>query len=245
MSSGVTQRVGFLSEDERVVGVLHLPRHREVRETSIVITCHGLNSSKDSVKYLEIAEYFSSKGFAVLRFDFRGAGESEGTGNMLTDRIRDLNGAIGLAIEREFKSIGVLGSSFGGATAILTASQTREINAVVTWSTPCLLKDLFKSMIRTVRDRRDSHSSEDEGSIKSFESSPFMEDLSKYDVVDAARKISKILVIHSKRDQVVPWNQANMIYDYANEPKEFRFFEMGDHQFLRPVDQKRGHRTQL
>lgn len=61
-----------------------------------------------------------------------------------------------------------------------------------------------------------------------------MADLSAYNVVEAAKKVGMVLVIHCKGDEVVPWIQAKIIYDNAIQPKRLQIFEGGDHQFLQP-----------
>lgn len=230
-----SEKVEFSSEGERLVGIFHFPQRSEARRNSIVITCHGLMSSKDSQKYREIAELLSHKGFAVLRFDFRGSGESEGSGNSLSKRIMDLEAARKFVIDRGYRSIGLVGSSYGGATAILVASQTPEVKCLITWSTPCKLMELFDSIdMQEGKDRsRDSRQVS-----KSTESFQFEEDLSKHDVAEAAKRVNKILVIHCKGDKVVPWSQARIIYQNAKKPKHLKIFEKGDHQLTNPSIRK-------
>jgi alpha/beta superfamily hydrolase len=70
-----TEKVSFMSEGMKISGILHLP---ERENPPCVITSHGLLSSKNSEKYIALGEQISSEGMAVLRFDFRGIGESEG-----------------------------------------------------------------------------------------------------------------------------------------------------------------------
>jgi dipeptidyl aminopeptidase/acylaminoacyl peptidase len=191
-------------------------------------------SSKDSQKYLQIADLLSSSGFAVLRFDFRGSGESEGSGNLFSKRIADLEAAKEFVYDRGYQSVGLIGSSYGGATAILVASKTPEIKCIVTWSTPCKLNELFDDL-----DNQDVKGQP--GSPQQFEKSDqsqFKEDLSRYDVAAAARRITKILVIHCRGDRVVPWSQAKMIYENAREPKRLKIFEGGDHQLIDPYIRK-------
>jgi dipeptidyl aminopeptidase/acylaminoacyl peptidase len=186
-------------------------------------------SSKDSQKYIDIAHRFSSQGLAVLRFDFRGSGESEGGGNLLTNRIMDLKSAIEFAVAEGFKSIGVLGSSYGGATAILVARQNPIIGALVTWATPCQVTELFGS----ITGQRPKDLSKKVGELGEGASHPsFVEDLSRYNVVEAVKEIGNVMVLHCKGDKVVPWPQARMIYDNAKQPKRLRIFEGGDHQFV-------------
>jgi alpha-beta hydrolase superfamily lysophospholipase len=192
-------------------------------------------SSKDSKKYVEIANHFSNRGLAVLRFDFRGSGESGGQGNLLSGRITDLKAATKLALDRGYRSIGLLGSSCGGAAAILVASEIPEINCLITWSTPCKLIELFESISTERTGGRFKNSNQ---ISKPLESSQFMKDLSEHDVADAAKTVSKILVIHCKGDKVVPWNQAKIIYENARKPKQVKLFEKGDHQMLDPSIRK-------
>jgi alpha/beta superfamily hydrolase len=91
-----------------------------------------MESDKDSEKYIELAERFSND-FAVLRFDFRGCGESEGKFSDIDGRYADLIAAIGFVRELGIARIGLLGSSLGGCLSILAGAE-EEIGAVVTWS---------------------------------------------------------------------------------------------------------------
>jgi dipeptidyl aminopeptidase/acylaminoacyl peptidase len=233
-SSGKVERVEFVSGGQRVVGVLHLPFPSATKGERIVITCHGAMSSKDSEKYLHISERFSSQGIAVLRFDFRGSGESEGSGELLSRRIADLMAAMKFVEGRGYKSIGVLGSSFGGTTAILTTAENSKVRALATWSTPCQFTELFESILTPkVEEQRGTEPLREE-----VESSEFMKDLKRYSVTEALRGISRILIIHCKGDTVVPWRQAKMIFENAREPKQLKVFERGDHSLLDPSIRK-------
>lgn len=229
------QRVEFLSGGQKVVGMFHFPQKEDAEKRRAVITCHGLMSSKDSQKYREIADRFSAQGFAVLRFDFRGNGESEGSGDILSNRIMDLKAAIQFATRRGFKCIGLLGSSFGGATAIIVASETPEIKCLVTWSTPCRLIELSGSINR--KDVEDG-SRNQKPTHKAIETSEFMKDLAGHSVVEASKKVSNIMVIHCEGDIVVPWSDAKIIYENAKQPKRLKIFEKGDHQFMDPTIRK-------
>ncbi|WXG44094.1 MAG: alpha/beta hydrolase [Promethearchaeati archaeon SRVP18_Atabeyarchaeia-1] len=105
MEHSSVESVGFSSGGQKVVGVLHLPCGDAAQKNKIVVTCHGLMSSKDSQKYLDIAHRFSAEGLAVLRFDFRGSGESEGRGDLLSNRILDLRSAIDFVVDKGYKSV--------------------------------------------------------------------------------------------------------------------------------------------
>ena len=86
-------KVTFVSEGQRISGILHLP---EKENPPCVIASHGLLSSKDSEKYIALGNRLSQEGIAMLRFDFRGIGESEGRieDDTVSRRIVDLGSAI-------------------------------------------------------------------------------------------------------------------------------------------------------
>ena len=69
------EKVSFNSDGYKISGILHIPN---VLSRACVIASHGLLSSKNSEKYIALGERLSQEGFSMLRFDFRGVGESEG-----------------------------------------------------------------------------------------------------------------------------------------------------------------------
>lgn len=86
----------------RLAGVLHSPYEEA---STCIVTCHGLYSSKDSEKYINIAHRFVQEELAVFRFDFTGCGESEGNveDTTLTRRIEDLKMRLGLPRTRNLR----------------------------------------------------------------------------------------------------------------------------------------------
>jgi hypothetical protein len=65
------------------------------------------------------------RGIATLRFDFFGQGESEGPFEAITVGIavHQVLAALDLVKSRGYRCIGLVGSSFGGLTAVLAAAQ--------------------------------------------------------------------------------------------------------------------------
>jgi len=204
----------------RLAGVLHSP---DERMSACVVTCHGLYSSKDSEKYVEVGRRFCGEGLAVLRFDFRGCGESRGLfeETSLTGRMEDLKYALDFVEIQGYESIGVMGSSLGGTVAVLTAAKDRRVKALVTWATPCHLDELFR-----------------EGLIEGFQK--LRQDISKYDVVKAVKGMHcPILIVHGSLDQQVPLSHAEVLYKNANEPKDIQIIEGADHRLTNPINRRR------
>ena len=110
-----------------------------------IMLAHGFGGSKDSVS--SQATFFQTKGFVVLTWSARGFGNSSGEieMNSPTAEVADSRALIDFLASRpeviqQAKAdplVGIAGASYGGANALLTASQDSRIDAVVadiTWN---------------------------------------------------------------------------------------------------------------
>jgi len=71
------QRVGFVSGGLKLAGILHLSEHGRGKVPAFLVL-HGFGSNKDGGTAMIAARLFAGLGYAALRFDMRGCGESEG-----------------------------------------------------------------------------------------------------------------------------------------------------------------------
>ena len=220
-----TEKVYFQSEGQKIAGVVHLP---EKNHPPCVIASHGLLSSKDSEKYIALGEQLSKEGMAMLRFDFRGIGESEGRleDDTVSRRITDLGAAIDFMLTRPGlgRRVGLVGSSLGGYISLFKAAIGREIRATVIWATPFHLDDL--------------------GSKKQDEDYPppgeaFFKDLPRHRLLPALPKISSCMVIHGEKDELVPVDQAWEIFQGLSGPKEIHIIDGADHRLTEPKHRQR------
>ncbi len=174
-----------------------------------IICCHGLYSSKDSTKYTELADLAQKEGISVIRFDFRGCGESAGSmhDSILSSRITDLQEVIRYT-RKQFSSssIALFGSSFGGLVSIITSSIDKKIASLAVLSTPYEIKDDLGMGMK------------------------FMEDLKKYNILDTVGQTPPILIIHGRKDELVPIGHAEKLYANACHDKKILFFD-ADHSF--------------
>jgi dipeptidyl aminopeptidase/acylaminoacyl peptidase len=220
-----TEKVCFESEGSKIAGVLHLPGENS---PPCVIASHGLLSSKESGKYVVLGERLSNEGIALLRFDFRGCGESEGSieDDSITRRIADLGSAIRFleAYPGLGNRFGLLGSSLGGYVSLLRASMEKGVRALVLWATPFHLDDLER--------KRD----EEEYALPG---EAFFRDMAKHRLGPLLPKVSNCLVIHGEADELVPVDQAWEIFHQLGGGKEIHILEHADHRLSDPSHRQR------
>lgn len=115
--------VGLIYEDvsfpSRVDGVTlrgwYIPRGGP----SIIIVNGGWRNRADSkIGTLDLTRDLVDNGYSVLLFDFRGRGESEGEGRILTYTDRDIGGAIDYLLGRGHTSLIIIGFSSGAASSL-------------------------------------------------------------------------------------------------------------------------------
>ena len=110
-----------------------------------ILIAHGFGGSKDSVA--SDAQYFASKGYVVLTWTARGFGKSTGqiSMNAQDGEVADTRALISYLSKSKYVTqdkaddprVGIMGGSYGGANALLSASADSRIDAVIadiTWS---------------------------------------------------------------------------------------------------------------
>ncbi len=106
-----------------------------------VLMLHGFGSSRDEVgnMYLNEARALAARGYASVRIDFAGSGDSAQpfTANTYDGMLADSRIALTWLIARRNtidSRVGVLGFSLGGKLAIDLAGTDPRVKAVATWS---------------------------------------------------------------------------------------------------------------
>ena len=200
-----------------------------------IILCHGLGADRsDMLNYIPLLH---RKGYNLLALDFRGHGANKYKYTSLGyNEVKDLLGAVEFAKANGAKSIGVLGRSMGGATALMGAGLCADINAVVSDSSFATLN----SMIRHYA-RRFYH-------VPYFPLVPaavFLAEIRsgfKYREVNPAVSISKVktpvLIIHGEADENIPVENAKLIYAAAAGPKKLLLFPGARHVEALSTDTK-------
>ncbi|MBN2331075.1 MAG: alpha/beta hydrolase [Candidatus Aenigmarchaeota archaeon] len=182
---------------------------------ALVVVCHGHGSSKGDV--IGVAEMLYRNGYSVFMFDFRAHGESGGDlATLGWLEVEDLKAAIGFVNEMANPaSIGVLGFSMGGATAITTAGQTDDIKAVVADSA-------FADRSRLIAKAVDNNLPPPFSFLTLLFARARGMNLDDNLPISYVQGISPnaLLIIQGDSDHLVGLDDARLLYDMAEEPKE-------------------------
>lgn len=166
-----------------------------------VVYCHG-NAANVTLHTRNVA-WLPKLGYAVLVFDYRGYGRSQGRASR-AGTVADAVAAIDFALERDPDRTVVFGHSLGGAIGITATAQRQAVQAVVAEST-------FPSYRRIAG-----------------ETAPLLAPFvpmfvsTGHDPIDALRGLPPrpLLVIHGEEDRIVPATLGRELYEAASEPKQ-------------------------
>jgi uncharacterized protein len=126
-------------------GTLTLPKKVGHYPAVILISGSGPQNRDEEIAghkpFLVISDYLTRNGIAVLRFDDRGAGKSEGNFSLTTtaDFATDVESAAAyLKTRKEINNnkIGLVGHSEGGIIAAMIAARSKEISFIVLLAAP-------------------------------------------------------------------------------------------------------------
>lgn len=208
------QKLSFhSSRGNSLVGILSDPSGNA--SIPVVVLCHGFATTKESETYLRLEKALNEVGLATFRFDFFGHGESDGKFEDITisEAIDDAVHAVSFMKEQGFKRIGLFGSSFGGMAALLAASKTKSLFALV-------LKSPVSDSLGKIAAAEGNASPEQwrkQGFIynesrrmgKQKLNYSFYEDSEKISGFEAAKEITvPTLIVHGSEDDVVPVEQS-------------------------------------
>ena len=128
--------VTFYSEGVKLDGDLYLPRGLKKGEKRAgVVLCHGYTGVKDLYLPDNAAE-LNKAGYAVMTFDYKGWGKSDGQRNRLApySRVADVQAAmtfLGLQPEVDKDRLGIYGTSYGCATVVWVAAFDERVKCTV------------------------------------------------------------------------------------------------------------------
>lgn len=220
---------------QQLLGIYHPPAAAQDRFQGVVM-CYpfGQEYMRAHRAYRQLALALSSKGYHVLRFDYRGTGDSAGDvwGLSADDWLHDIESAVQeLKDMSGVSSVVLVGLRLGALLAGIVAQQRRDINTLVLWD-PFISGAAFLAELRAMLDRapprkRMSNFVEADGSmhINGFCLPPAMQQsLAALNLLEAGPRSRRTLQVasHEKDEfqQLAEHWQSLCGFDYRHVPSE-------------------------
>ncbi len=213
-----TEEIAFRSGDGVTLRGWYLA-HAAPRD--VLIICHGYAMNRHEL--LDLAHALHASGHAVLLFDFRAHGTSEGTRSTIGYReAGDIIAAVDYVRARpelDALPLGVAGISMGAAASLLAAAREPRIGAVAADSSFTALSD---TALGSLRELGHSAIAPLGPLILRFGELLTHARLATNRPIDAIATLAPrpVLIIHDSEDLFVPVQNAFALYEAASEPKE-------------------------
>ncbi|HEY3645826.1 MAG TPA: alpha/beta fold hydrolase [Gammaproteobacteria bacterium] len=219
-------------------GRMDLPPNGKPR--AYALYAHCFTCGKDVRAAVNIGRALAREGIAMLRFDFTGLGESEGSfaDTTFSGNVADLKAAARFLAEKYQAPKILIGHSLGGTAVLEAAHDIPSSVAVATIGAPsdpehvAMLLGPAREVI------------EDEGEAdvtlvgrKFHFKKAFLDDLKMRPWAASLKGLRKaLLVFHSPADKTVDISNASQIFGAALHPKSFISLNEADHLLTRETD---------
>jgi pimeloyl-ACP methyl ester carboxylesterase len=224
----------------RVAAVLATPASETDR---IAILCHGFLSGKRSTTNKTLTRLLNAQGIATFAFDFYGQGDSEGPFEALTTTtaVAQAQAAVDFVRQKGFQRLGLMGSSFGGLVATLTAAQRHDLACL---ALKCPVVDFAEELRLTLGDAEmvawqstDTIPNIMGGTERIRLRYAFYEDCLRQIAYEPAKTITApALIVQGDQDECVPLHQSQRLAAALTCPNRLELLPGADHQFTNAAD---------
>jgi alpha-beta hydrolase superfamily lysophospholipase len=229
------------ADGHQLAGRLHLP---DAPARGSILLAHCFTCSKDQRTTARLAKALQDAGYAVLRFDFTGLGDSEGAfaDTTIATNVRDVVSAAAELIRRGYGPCGRLGHSLGGAAILLAAPKIHTARSIATLGTPATAGHVRRLLGADAQEslRRDGRAAITVGGRPFEVSGSFLEDLEAAGDEPPVRDLGRpYCIVHAVDDEVVSVEQGERLFAAARQPKQFVPLQGADHLLTedRHIDQ--------
>ncbi|MEX2494701.1 MAG: bifunctional alpha/beta hydrolase/OsmC family protein [Woeseia sp.] len=224
----------------KLTGNLELPPGGEWQATALFAHCFTCSRNIKAAR--NITRALADAGFAVLRFDFTGLGESEGdfSGTNFSSNLDDLEDAAAWLEEKFAAPQLLVGHSLGGTASIAVAERLDSVRAVATLAAPASAEHVLEHFGDSMETIEKEGSAEVKLDGRPFRiRRDFVEDSRRHPLHERLRRLRRaLLVMHSPHDRTVPVVNAQKIFIAALHPKSFISLDDADHLLSEDADSR-------
>lgn len=221
---------------------LHARLDRPLRGTprAYVLFAHCFTCSKNLGVVVALSRALVEAGWAVLRFDFTGLGDSEGdfADTHFSSNVEDLVAAARWLDEHHRGPRLLIGHSLGGAAVLRAAEHLDSVTAIATIGAPCHPEHVTRMLACDREEIEKEGKAEVELGGRRFTiKKEFLDDLEEQPMRHAIARLRRaLLVMHAPKDEVVGVDNAAAIFTAARHPKSFVSLDDADHLLTRRAD---------
>lgn len=247
MSQEERDAITLINHDKKIFAILHKPLY--AKKVPAVVFCPGFGGTKVGKHRLlvRLAQELAKQEIAVLRFDYRGAGDSEGEFDEMTVETQLSDTLLGLDYVANQANIdpdriGLLGRSLGGAIAVLAARRFVSVKSMALWA-PVFSSEPWQKLWESYQKKPLQFAPKDVlASLPNMPSLAFLQQFFNLDIAQELSGLSEtpLLHIHGEHDNVVKIEHAESYRKIRQENEKTRFIKLatGDHDFSDVQDQK-------
>ena len=224
------------SQGEQLAALLETPDQEPV---ATALFAHCFTCGKDIAAASRISRALVQRGYAVMRFDFTGLGNSDGdfANTNFSSNVHDLVAAANHLREEGLAPSILIGHSLGGTAVLSAAHEIPECKGVVTIGSPSDARHVaeqFACDIDTIN--KDGEATVSLAGRKFTIRRQFLDDINQTSIEHIGKLKAALLVMHSPVDTIVNIAEAERIYKAAHHPKSFVSLDDADHLLSRAAD---------
>lgn len=194
---------------------------------------HCFSCTKDLKAIVKISRSLAQSGFAIVRFDFSGLGQSEGDFSDTTflDNLNDVR-AVYQFVAHENEPPGFLiGHSLGGSAMLAVANEFPQVQAVSVIASPSRTTHLADTLVRLNPDVESVGAGMvNTGTYEYLIRKKTVDVLREYDLAARIRELKKrVLVFHSPADRTLGYEHALHIAESTQGPASVINLESANH----------------
>jgi len=228
-----SEKVSFTNAQGQTLSArIEWPVDQKPKAFALFANCFTCSKNLHASRH--ISQGLIQKGLAVMRFDFTGLGDSEGSfaDTNFSSNLADLQAACDFMEERYESPQVLVGHSLGGAAVIWAASMLESVRAVATIGAPADPEHVT----HLLSEKQEEIEANGEATVllggRPFKvKKQFLDDLRDREPKLAVQRLrgKSLLIMHSPQDTTVSVNNARDIYNAAHHPKSFITLDGADH----------------
>jgi len=206
---------------------------------AVALFAHCFTCGKDIAAASRISRSLVARGYAVMRFDFTGLGNSDGdfANTNFSSNVQDLVKAADHLREQHLAPSLLIGHSLGGTAVLSAAHAIPELVGVVTIGSPADAQHVAKQFACDIDKINDAGEAEVDLAGRKFTiKKQFLDDIGNTTVEHIGKLKPAILVMHSPVDATVSIKEAERIYVAAKHPKSFVDLGNANHLLTKASD---------